>query len=190
MTDDFEQTLRLLRRQYGGRLVQNQDIRPAVEHFYDLDRLFFRNGHFVHLFLGIDGEAVALRDLSDARVDLFHVESSAVLDPEHDVLRRSKQIDQLEMLMHHADLIAECVFWRTDEHLFAVDKNMSLVREINARDHVHEGGLSASVFAEDREDLSLVDGQIHAFVGDHAAEIFRDPLQFDCYGFFHTAPPQ
>ena len=34
--DHLKQFLRFLRRQNGGRLVQNQDLRSAVERFYNL----------------------------------------------------------------------------------------------------------------------------------------------------------
>ena len=38
-TEDLEELLRLLRRQHGGRLVEDQDLRAAVERLQDLDAL-------------------------------------------------------------------------------------------------------------------------------------------------------
>ena len=42
--DDPEQLLRLLRRQHGGRLVEDEDVRAAVERLQDLDALLLADG--------------------------------------------------------------------------------------------------------------------------------------------------
>ena len=37
--DDLEELVRLLRRQHGGRLVEDQDLGAAIERLQDLDAL-------------------------------------------------------------------------------------------------------------------------------------------------------
>ena len=39
LLDDLEQLVRLLRRQHGGRLVEDEDVGAAVERLQDLDAL-------------------------------------------------------------------------------------------------------------------------------------------------------
>ena len=54
----FEQAVGFLRGQNRGRLVQNQDLCAAIEHLHNLNRLLFRNGHFVNLLERVELEAV------------------------------------------------------------------------------------------------------------------------------------
>ena len=54
----LEQPVRLLGGEYGGRLVQNQDVRAAVEHFDDFHRLLLRHAHFIDLFMRINLKSV------------------------------------------------------------------------------------------------------------------------------------
>ena len=56
-----EELVRLLRGEHGGRLVENEDVRAAVEHLDDLDGLLLRDGHVVDLLIGVDVEAVFAR---------------------------------------------------------------------------------------------------------------------------------
>ena len=48
-----EELVGLLRRENGGRLVKDENVRAAVENLYDLDRLLLGDGHIVDLLRGI-----------------------------------------------------------------------------------------------------------------------------------------
>ena len=72
-----------------------------------------------------------------------------------------------------------------------MDVDLSLVGEIDAGEHVHQSGLAAAVFAQQRQDLTLVQLHIDGVVGHHGAEPLGDVLHFDrafvfqgCHPFF------
>ena len=84
------------------------------------------------------------------------------------------------MLMHHADAQRKGVLGAPDCHRFFPSTKISpLVRVINAREHVHEGGLAAAVFAQQREDLPLFHGQVDPVVGHHLPEPLGQVAAFD-----------
>ena len=58
----LKQLLRLLRRQHCGRLVQNQDVRAAIQNLENLDSLLFGDRHFINLFIRIDFKPISLTD--------------------------------------------------------------------------------------------------------------------------------
>ncbi|MPM25275.1 hypothetical protein SDC9_71765 [bioreactor metagenome] len=53
----------LLRSKNGRRFIQNQNIGSPVEHLHDLHRLFFRNGHIVDFFGGVQIKTISGRNL-------------------------------------------------------------------------------------------------------------------------------
>ena len=70
--------------------------------------------------------------------------------------------------------LIEGVLGGSDHHLAAIHVNLSLVGKVNARDHIHQRGFAAAVFAQDGQDLSPVHVQVRVIVGHHAAEAFGD----------------
>ncbi len=71
------------------------------------------------------------------------------------------------MLMNHTDFQVKSILWRLDNHLFAVNKDLTVIWEINTRDHVHKRCFSASVLTEDRKNFALVYGKIDILVGNN-----------------------
>ena len=61
-----------------------------------------------------------------------------------------KQVNQLEVLVNHADTVLKRILRRADNYLLTVDRNRAVIRIIDAGDHVHQGGFSAAVFAKNR----------------------------------------
>ena len=165
-----EQARDFLRSEHRRGLVQNQNIRAAVEHFDDFDRLLFGYGHIVNSLLRLDMEAVLFGDFRHLLVDLLQVVASLFLQAEHDVLRSRKQVHQLEMLMNHADFQRVRVLGRADDYLPAVHKNLPLVGIVNSGEHIHQGRLAAAVFAQNGENFSLIHIQVHRIVRDDTAE--------------------
>ena len=188
-TQNGKQLRGLLRGQDGGRLVQDQYIGAAVEHLDDLDRLLFGNSHVIYLAVRLDIKAVFFGDPGDFLSLAFQIEARTLLflDAENDVLRRRKHIDQLEVLMDHADPVPEGILRRTDLHLFAVHIHFPLVRVVDAGDHVHQRRLATAVFPEDRQDLSVPHLEIHIVVCHNAAEPLGHMTQFQCRSSCHTA---
>ena len=170
---DGEQLFRLLRGEHRRGLVEDEDVRAAVEHFDDLHRLLFRNGHIVDLLFGVDLEAVLFGDRLDFLVDAG---KAASLGAEHDVLGGGEDVDELEVLVHHADLVAEGVLRGGDARLFPVHEDAPFVGVVDARDHVHERRLAAAVLAEQRQNFALSEGEVDVLVRRDRAEVLADIL--------------
>ena len=84
------------------------------------------------------------------------------------------------MLVNHTDAVPERVLRGTDHDLLPVYKDLSVVGEVNARDHVHQRGLSAAVLTEDRKNLPVFNGQRDIVVRHDCPEALGDMLQPDC----------
>ncbi|MPM25276.1 hypothetical protein SDC9_71766 [bioreactor metagenome] len=83
------------------------------------------------------------------------------------------------MLVDHADPQIKGILGVTYRYLFPVNENLSAVGEIDTGDHIHEGRLSASVFAQKRQNLSAVNLKAYLIIGNHIAECFCDVFQFN-----------
>ena len=186
---DGEQLVRLLRRQHGGRLIQDEDVGAAVQHLDDLDGLLLGNGHVVDLHVGVNVEAVLVADVLHLFAGVGKVQLA--LQAQDDVLRGREQIDQLEVLMDHADAESKRILGRCNGHGLVVDVDLPLVGEIDAGEHVHQSGLAAAVFTQQRQDLTLTQLHVDRVVGDNFSEPLGDVLHFDrafvfqgCHPFF------
>ena len=186
---DGEQLIRLLRRQHGGGLIQNQDIRAAVQHLDDLHRLLLGDGHIVDLHVGIDVKAVLVADVLHLFAGTGQIQLA--LQTQNNVLRGGKQVHQLEVLMDHTDAEGEGILGRRDGHRLVVDVDLPLVGEVDAGEHIHQGRLAAAIFAQQGQDLTLVQLHVDRVVGDNFSEPLGDVLHFDrafvfqgCHPFF------
>ena len=91
---------------------------------------------------------------------------------------------------------AECEpLLRVDQQLMAIYPDEIIKgfaeagRLVNARQHIHQGGLTAAVLPQQGEDLTTVQGQIDAIVGDDAAETFGDVSQLTGANSFQGCHP-
>ena len=187
---DGEQLVRLLRGQHGGGLVQNQNIGTAVQHLDDLHSLLLGHGHVVDLHVRVDIKAVLITDVLDLLTCIVQVKLA--LQAEDDILGGGEQVDQLEVLVDHADTQIEGILGRCDGHRLVVDVDLPLVGEIDAGEHIHQRGLAAAVLAQQGQDLAFVQFKVYIFVCDDlAAEPLGDVLHSDraflfqgCHPFF------
>ena len=186
---DGEQLFRFLRGQHGGGFVQDQDIRPAVQHLDDLQGLLLGDGHIAHQLVGVHVEAVAVADLPHLAAHFLQVQPATAFQPQHDVFGRGEHVHQLEMLMDHADAQVERVVGRGDGDLFAVDEDLAAVGEVDAGEHVHQCGLAGAVFAQQGQDLALVDGQRDLVVGHDGAESLGDIFHLNSARLFQMPHP-
>ena len=176
---DLEQAVRLLRGQNGGRLVEDQDLRSAEQNLDNLDGLLLRNGKIVDLGHRIEVEAILFADGGNLLCRSANVELALFLQTENDILRDRQDIDQLEMLMDHADAVGKGVLGGADLDLHAVFQNVPLLRHVDTGQHVHQRGLAAPVFSEEAQDLAALDSQVHTVVGNDLAKTLCDIDQFN-----------
>ena len=179
---DFEELGDLLRRQHGGRLVEDQHFGGTEEHLDNLDALLDADGQFLDDGVGIDLEAIFGVDRADlfARLgEIEIIEHSRRLDPEHDVFGDGEHRNQHEMLVDHADSGANRVAWSAELHRLAVDQDLALVGPIHPGQHVHHRRLAGAVFAEQAEHLSGANLQVDTGIGDDVTEAFGDAAKLD-----------
>ena len=175
----------LLRRQHRGRLVQDQDVRSAVQHLDNLHSLLLRDRHIINLFGRINVEAIALSNPGDLAADFLQIVALLLLHAQDHIFRRGEQIHQLEMLVNHADAVVKSILRGADHHLLTVDQDMALIREIDAGDHIHQRCLAASVFTKDGQDFPLINIKVHMIVREHGSKALGNPPHLKSKLFFH-----
>ena len=111
-----------------------------------------------------------------ALTDRLSVEAAALIQAEDDVLRDGQHVDQLEVLVDHADAVGKSVLRGVDADLLIVFEDAPLVRHIDAGEHIHQRGLAAAVFTEQAQNLAAVDRQIDIVICHYLAESLRDIL--------------
>ena len=175
-----EQLLRFLRCEYCRRLVQDKDIRSPVEYLDDLYGLLLGHGHLVDLLIRIYLKAVLFPDLLHLGGDGLPVQLPFFLKTKNYVLGSSEDVHQLEVLMDHSYLVVEGILRGFDGYRPAVYKDLSLIGEIDPGQHVHESGLSGTVFSKERHDHSAVQVKIHRIIGHIGSEPLGYPSEFHC----------
>ena len=95
----------LLRREHRGRLVEDQDLRAAVERLQDLHPLLHADRQMLHHGVERHGQAVVPGDALQlgAGAGESARQPPAALDAEHDVLQHGEVVHEHEVLVHHAD---------------------------------------------------------------------------------------
>ena len=177
VADDAEQLLGLLRGQNCRRLVEDQDVRAAVQHLDDLQRLLLADAHLVDLLVEVKGELVLFADGAGLVVDLFQVELLAAAHRQGDILRRGEHVHELEVLVDHADAQVQRVAGGADGRRLVADIDLALVGEVDTGDHVHQGRLAAAIFAQQGQNLAAAHAQGNILVGHDGAKGLGDVLQ-------------
>ena len=144
-----EQLVDLLRHQHGGRLVEDEDAGAAVEHLEDLDALPVADAEVLDQLVGVDVEAVGLRDLADpaARGAESAGRRCAARLPRttfSSTVRLSASM-KCWCTMPMPAAIASAGEWK--RHLLAVDADRALVRALHAVQDLHQRGLARAVLA-------------------------------------------
>ena len=176
-----------LRGQHGGGLVQNQDIRAAVQHLDDLQRLLLADAHLVDLLVQVEGKLVFFADGTGLVLDFFQV----ILAASHrkgDVFRCGEHIHQFEMLVDHADAQVQRIARGADGNNLVPHIDLALIGVVDAGDHVHQGSFAAAVFAQQGQNFAAAHAQRDILVGYHGAKGLGDVLQtHGVFGLRHFA---
>ena len=120
VAEDPEELERLLRRQYGRRLVEDEDVRVPVEGLEDLDALLLADGDVGDQRIRVDLELELRRELADAGAGCRVVEHDpgvCRLVGQDDVLGHGHDRDEHEVLVHHPDPAVDRVLRRLQHDL-------------------------------------------------------------------------
>src|SRR5260370_3146908 len=121
-------------------------------------------------------------------------EQRAARGAEHHGFEHAERRHQHEMLMHHADAVADRLLRRADAHRLAIDADFTRVGLIEAVENRHQRRFAGAVLADDAVYDASLDSKIHVLVGMNRAETLVDANQFDrgrrwtCFTC-HALPP-
>ena len=103
---NFHQFVNFLRSQNSRRLVENQDFIVTVEHFKDFNALLHTNGDILNFCVGVDSQAILFGKCHNLFSGLFLLKDTHLsrFDTKNNIIQDGKTLDQLKMLMHHADM--------------------------------------------------------------------------------------
>ncbi len=126
---DAEQRRDFRRRQHGGRLVEDQDLRVAIQDLQDLEPLPYPHGQVRHARPGIDRQSVAEREFLDlsTRPGAIDEEAAPRLAAVDDVFPHAQGLEQFEGLMDHADAFRDGVERRLQQQRAALEAHVALV---------------------------------------------------------------
>ena len=175
--EDLEDLLGLLRRQHGGRLVEDEDPCLPVQRLQDLDPLLPADRQRADLDIGVDVEPEPLAELDDPAMGLVPVQEDRIrhrLLAEEDVVGDGQDRDQHEVLVDHADAARDRVGGAADRDGFPVQRDLTLVGRGQPVQDVHQGRLPGAVLAEQRVDLARPHVEVDRIVCDDARISLRD----------------
>ena len=75
------------------------------------------------------------------------------------------------MLMDHSDSVFDCILTGMKMHFLSMKEYFAACNFLNSKQHLHQSGLSGSVFTYQRMDFSFVYAEIDIIVGQNAARI-------------------
>ena len=173
---DLHQLVDLLRRENCRRLVEDQDFIVAVEHFENFGSLLHADGNILDLRVRIDAQTVALRQGDDllARLLLLQEARLVRLHAENDIVQHREALDQLEVLVNHADVEVVGVVGVADFDNLSVLFNDAALRLIEPEEHAHQRRLAGTVFAEQRVDFPSLELEGDVVIGADAGKFLRD----------------
>ena len=174
----------LFGREYGGRLVEDEDPGIAPQGLEDLDALPLPHRQLPDRAVRLGGEAEAAGQFVDTGLH-FLATQDALGGTEDHVLSDGERRDQAELLVDHPDTRRQCIGRGVEAVQDPVEAHLPLVGPVHAGQHVHQRGLARPVLAEDGVDGSPVDPQVGAGVGDDTGEPLPDVDQFDGGGLGH-----
>ena len=179
---DGEDLRRLLGRQHGRRLVEDEDPGLAVERLEDLDPLLPADRQRPTLASGSISNPNRLPSSMIRRRASLAVEEDRVghrLLAEEDVLGDGQHRDEHEVLVDHADAAGDRVGGSGDLDRLAVEQDLALVRRRQPVEDVHQRRLAGAVLAEQGVDLARPDVEVDVVVGDDARIALGDAAHLE-----------
>ena len=181
LAHDVQQLIGILRSQHGRGLIEDEHLGVADECLDDFHALLHAHGEVFDQRVGVDVESVPVGDLPDLPAGVIQVQESAGLGglrSQCHILRDSKDRDQHEVLVHHADAGRHGVAGAAEGDRFVVDQDFALCGLVQSVEDVHQRGLASAVLAEQTVNLPGFDDHIDVIVGYQGAEAFCNALEF------------
>ena len=177
----LEQLISFRRRQHRRRLVKHQDLGAAHQRLQDLDSLLQADRQFADNGVGIHHEAVFASEFGEPLADRAGAfgEQRPALCAEHHVFEHGERRHQHEVLVHHADAMADRLARGADSDRLAVDADLAAVGFIKAVQNRHQRRFAGAVLADDAMNHAAFDDEVDVIVGVNRAEALIDADEFD-----------
>jgi hypothetical protein len=178
---DLQQPVGLLRGEHRARFVQNENPRAAHEHLEDLDPLLFAHRQIGNARVWIDRQPVFAgepRQFGPCRRQAVGQQCPA-LGAQNEVLQHGETVDQHEMLVDHADAVADGVARPRHLDRPSIDQDLAGIGAIEPVEDAHQGRLAGPVLTHDPGDAAPLDAQRGAAHRVHAAERLVDLPKLD-----------
>jgi hypothetical protein len=180
--ENGEQLVGLLGRKDAGRLVEDQDVRLAIEQPHDLEPLSCADRQVRYRPIPVDLRLEPARQGACRGEGVSPVEEDPVRGrdgTEHKVLEGRELVDKLEPLMDHPDAEPDRVGRTRYPGGDAIKLDGALIRLDKTVDRPHERRLAGAVLADDGVDPAAFDLQIDAIVRQKLAIALREPSDHD-----------
>ena len=195
--DGGKQGFRFLLREYGGGLIQDQQLELVLAELPgDFRKLFVPDGHIMndhgsvnmhaHLFdgfFGFFGHFFPIQGIETVTENLGDHAFLFRLPVQQDILSGRKAGNEGEFLVDHADASGQRLKRRLEFHLLSVQKDIAAVSAgiadyIHSEKDFHQGGLAGAVFADQAEHFTFPQGKVDVRQYLIAEEILLDVLHF------------
>ena len=135
----FEERVSLLWRQDGGRFVENENLRAAVERLEDFHALLESDRQLGHDGVERNSERVVAGEFFEFGPGAGESpgEEASALDTEDDVFEHREILHEHEMLVNHADARADRVLRRTEIDAATMHANLAGVGPVKSVDDIH-----------------------------------------------------
>ena len=182
----FHKLLDLLRSQYCGRLVKNQNIIVTVQHFKDFNSLLHSYGNIRDVGIRINFKFVLFTEFHYFFSGVFHFQNTHFygFPAKHNTFQNCKIMNQFKMLMNHSDAQLIRIVWIIDLYSFSIDLYFAFLRLIKTKKNTHQGGLSCSVFPKKSVDFSFFYLESNVIVCFKIPKLFCNMVHFDY--IFHS----
>src|SRR5690606_33679249 len=174
--DPLELDLHLLAQlevERSERLVEQQDVRVVDERASQRDALLLPAGELVGLPLLVAGQVDQVEHRRHLVADLVR-RGPAATQPEGDVLEHVEVGEQRVVL---EDRVHPTLEWREVGDLGLADVDGAGGDLLEAADHSQRGGLAAARWAEQGEELAMLDRKRKVIDRGEVPEPFRDPIE-------------
>ena len=197
--DDRKQLLHLAEGKRSGRLVQNQNLRLAVQRFQDLDLLAFRRSQVRHDRVRLEHEAVTVDHIigfAVHRPGIEHLDEPAAdqpFDAEKNIFRHGQVRRKIRLLVDHRNSCPDRCGRRRKRDSRSAQQNFAGIGRINSGQNFGQRRLPGAVFAAQGMDRAGTNGKRHVAQRFDRAEALRNMLHFktvhDIRHFTTPMPP-
>ena len=180
--DGFHQLCDLLFAQRGGGFVHDDQLGVQGNSLGDLHHLLLADAQLAAFHFYIDlGVTQSLEGLGGLPVHSGIVQKQTLFHgaPHENIIRNRQLLDNVQLLVHTGDSRLPGLNRVLENDLLAVNKDVSLLRSMDAGEHLDQGGFACAVFSDQTVDLTGSDANGHIFQCDDTRKTLGNIFQFD-----------